>query len=347
MSGSAYVPNPVDPTQPTNNQLAGFMAAEFRALKGYIQSIVGGTSGGSGSNFFFSGSFRNRLNNGNFTVAQRGSNFNVTTTQTVYTLDQWIVFSLGDTTNVTQGLNPTFFDPFKSYIRLAAGPSISSVHLGQRLEAITCGGFGVGSKLTVSGFYQVDNISASIPSVILQTCSAADNWATATDVSVAQDVVITAPQVANQMQFFSTTITLTAAAYNGLQLLFLFGSSIASRLVYLSQVQLEVGSSYTPFEYRSPGVDLAICRRYLQRPRFLNTALQNGPASIFITMPMGITMRAAPVFSILSNACINITGTPTLSADLSTSLFQALYTSVAGTTPVTIDLTFLATAELV
>lgn len=345
MSGSAYVPNPVDPTQPTNNQLAGFMAAEFRALKGYIQSIIGGTSGGSGSNFFYSGSFRNRLNNGNFSVAQRGTNFNVTTGQTVYTLDQWIVFSLGDTTGVTQGLGPTQPDPVKSFVRLAAGASISAVHLAQRMEAITCGGFGVGAKITVSGFYQVDNIAASIPSVVLQTCAAPDDWTTATDITVAQNVVITAPLVANQMQFFSATFTLTASAYNGLQLVFLLGSSIANRFVYFSQIQLEAGASYTPFEYRPPEVELAICRRYLQRPKFLTTALQNGPASILTSQPMGVTMRVTPNLTIVANNCINVTGTPVLSADISASLFQLAYISATGTTPVTLDLTFLASAE--
>lgn len=38
----AYVPNPTDPTQPVESVLAQTAAAEFRALKAYIQSIVSG-----------------------------------------------------------------------------------------------------------------------------------------------------------------------------------------------------------------------------------------------------------------------------------------------------------------
>lgn len=43
----AYVPNPVDVTQPTEDKFAKTAAAEFRALKAYIQSIVSG--GGPGA----------------------------------------------------------------------------------------------------------------------------------------------------------------------------------------------------------------------------------------------------------------------------------------------------------
>lgn len=38
----AYVPNPADATQPTEDKLAQTAAAEFRALKAYVQSIVSG-----------------------------------------------------------------------------------------------------------------------------------------------------------------------------------------------------------------------------------------------------------------------------------------------------------------
>jgi len=40
MSGSTYIPDPSDPTQPTGTQLARTAAAEFRALKGFVNSLV-------------------------------------------------------------------------------------------------------------------------------------------------------------------------------------------------------------------------------------------------------------------------------------------------------------------
>lgn len=59
----AYVPNPSDPTQPVDSVFASTAAAEFRALKGYIQGIVAGSGQLSG--------YRNIIRNGDFSVNQR------------------------------------------------------------------------------------------------------------------------------------------------------------------------------------------------------------------------------------------------------------------------------------
>ena len=67
----AYIPNPQDPTRPTTADLAGNMAAELQALKGYIQGLVT-----SGTNFAYIGGFRNRLNNGDFNIYQSYSTRN-------------------------------------------------------------------------------------------------------------------------------------------------------------------------------------------------------------------------------------------------------------------------------
>lgn len=42
----AYVPDPTDRTQPVDSVKASTAAAEFRALKGYVQDNIGGGGGG-------------------------------------------------------------------------------------------------------------------------------------------------------------------------------------------------------------------------------------------------------------------------------------------------------------
>jgi hypothetical protein len=62
----------------------------------------------------------------------------------------------------------------------------------------------------------------------------------------------------------SQTITLPATASNGFELAIGFGSGIGNGVtVDISNVQLEVGSYATPFEWRPYGMELQLCQRYL------------------------------------------------------------------------------------
>ena len=56
-------------------------------------------------------------------------------------------------------------------------------------------------------------------------------------------------------------------------------SSIASRVVYYSEFQAELGKVATPFEHRSYGEELALCQRYFEMIEFENSQDQNGSSS--------------------------------------------------------------------
>jgi hypothetical protein len=73
--------------------------------------------------------------------------------------------------------------------------------------------------------------------------------------------------------------------------------SSTSNAIYITGVQLEVGSKATPFEHRSYGQELALCQRYYQLLRnaalFAGTA--NGTTQVgSIGIPLAVAMRAAP-----------------------------------------------------
>ena len=80
-----YVPNPSDPTNPTTANFAGSMAAEFQALKLYIKQMAQ------------TGYRRNLLINAAMNIDQlnSGSVYTISSGNSQYVIDQWIVSTSG------------------------------------------------------------------------------------------------------------------------------------------------------------------------------------------------------------------------------------------------------------
>ena len=89
-----------------------------------------------------------------------------------------------------------------------------------------------------------------------------------------------------------------------------FGASGAVDLIstlnatwYITGVQLELGSSATPFEHRSYGQELALCQRYcfsLKPTAGVATypaTNENATQGMYAVIPLPVTMRAAPSLS--------------------------------------------------
>lgn len=293
----AYVPDPTDATQPTTNQLAGNMAAELQALKGRINSLVAG-----GSNFYYSGSFRNRLKNGCFSVAQRGVGVTVGAGIFGYTIDQWIVYSTGSATTITQG---SAVGTANKYVTIAPALGNTFLQFMQRIEAFDCTDMTSGTPVTVSGFYYVTNVAAGLPSIALYTPTVVDNYGAIATVGPAVAMTVSPALAANTWQFFSYTFTLSAAATTGLGLYFTWAAGAPGQSISFDSVQLEKGSQYTPFEQRPVEVELAMCQRYYQTLHVdvwgygaaTNTFAQK------LTLPT--TMRIAPVYSVVAAGSLN------------------------------------------
>ena len=86
------------------------------------------------------------------------------------------------------------------------------------------------------------------------------------------------------VKYASTGATTAVATTNGATFL-------------LTGVQLELGSSATPFEHRSYGDELLRCQRYYCEPLPQGStfsAMQNSTTHIIATIPAGVPMRAAP-----------------------------------------------------
>lgn len=282
----AYVPNPQDPTQPTTAQLAGNMAYELQALKGYIQSLVS-----SGTNFAYIGSFRNRLNNGSFRVQQRGNSVTVPNGIIAYTLDQWIVYSAGDSTVVTGGTGGVASN--NNFLQLVPGAANTLVQLFQRIESANCQDLVAGTSVTISGFFSGSSLTGSIPTITLLTPTAVDNWASTTTVGAFTPMVISA-QAVNTLQFFSQTFVLSADATAGLEVVFNWGGA-AGLTLQLASMQLEKGAQYTQFEYRPIEVEFRLCQRYYQSQHWYSSSTAAAAsAQAGNSTGLGTTMRTTP-----------------------------------------------------
>lgn len=98
----AYIVNPSDPTEPINSRGAAQGAEEFRALKGLLQTLIGGSAG-----FPISSLKKNAIIGGDFDTNpwQRGKNF-VGIASTAYSADRWKHLKVGTMVeDVTQTLD--------------------------------------------------------------------------------------------------------------------------------------------------------------------------------------------------------------------------------------------------
>jgi len=111
-----------------------------------------------------------------------------------------------------------------------------------------------------------------------------------------------------------------------------------SATLYITGVQLEVGSVATEFERRPYGTELALCQRYYQR-NFNPTAGVIGTASSAVVIPrFAVPMRAAPTVSAITTATIDLFGVAVVSASSTnfdsgtTTGCRAYYGGMSGST---------------
>jgi len=80
---------------------------------------------------------------------------------------------------------------------------------------------------------------------------------------------------------------------------------------YITGVQLEAGTTASPFEYRQYGTELGLCQRYFQRNTFDNSDYPFSSAYAYTTntaagyLPLAVPMRATPTVAIVTNMALN------------------------------------------
>jgi hypothetical protein len=235
--------------------------------------------------------FRNRIINGDMRIDQRNAGASVTPTANAYTLDRWIAglnvsskFSVQRSTTAPTGfVNSVLITSTSAYSVLSAdrfaftqfieGLNTADLAWGTASAKTVTLSFWVRSSLTGTFGGALQNNAADRSYPFTYTINVANTFEYKT-VTIAGDTTgtwLTDNQIGIQVRFSlgtGTTYSGTAGAWAGADYrsatgaVSLVGTNGAT--LYITGVQLEVGSVATPFERRDYGTELNRCFRYFQ-----------------------------------------------------------------------------------
>lgn len=250
---------------------------------------------------------RNRIINGGMEIAQRA-----TTATGAYTsvfvyasVDRWAVYSANSSTTQAQSSDvPSGFRNSFRVQRPSGNTGTNSLIFVQGIESSNCYDLS-GQAVTLSFWakrganYSGGNLSVSLVTGTTadQSIALIDTWAgRATPISSTAAITTT-----------WTRYTFTGTVGAGiLEAAALFswvpsGTAGADDSVYITGVQLEVGTAATPFERRQFGQELALCQRYFQWVPFsMGFSAAVGGYVMQTQVPFQVQMRAVPSFAALS-----------------------------------------------
>jgi len=249
--------------------------------------------------------FRNRLFNGSYAVAQRGTTFaSGSNNDDTYNLDRWYVLSDGnDIVDITQ--NTAAAPPEQKFcIALDVETINKKFGVAQIIENINCADL-QGQTVTlsfqakVSATTKLDNVKCAVVA-----------WSGTAD-SVTSDIISawgaegTNPTLIANATYENTpanlnvttswaTYTVSApidtASTNNV-IVFIWSDVTDTTLgdfLYLAGVQLEAGAVATPFERRPIGTELSLCQRYYEAA--------SGPVYLTYTNVSGTNTRSSSFF---------------------------------------------------
>jgi len=275
--------------------------------------------------------FRNRIINGAMVIDQRNAGAEVNPAANgVYYLDRWQVTSSA-ASKFKIGQNAGAVTPPTGYINYLGCTSLSAYTVGsgeaftvrQKIEGLNVAdlAWGTASAATVTfSFWVYSSLTGTFGGAIKNsaenrsypfsyTISAANTWEQKT-VTIAGDTTGTwlttngVGLVANFSLGAGATVSGTAGAWAGTNYSSATGATSVvgtnGATFYITGVQLEAGSTASPFEYRLYGTELALCQRYYYRnsPGASNSPLgagtvASGTAGTGITQ-FPVAMRSAP-----------------------------------------------------
>ena len=195
--------------------------------------------------------FRNRIINGAMMIDQRNAGASQTLgVGNTYAVDRWLV---GVATAAVTGQRVAGIGGYQYAFRITGGASNAGVFLTQRIESYNVSDL-VSSNVTFSCVIAASAITSITWTAYYPTVT--DSFGTVTQIATG-----TFSGITSSAQTFTTTFNAGASVANGLQFTFTIGT-MTSGTFTITGVQLEAGSTASPFEYRSYGTELALCQRY-------------------------------------------------------------------------------------
>jgi hypothetical protein len=249
--------------------------------------------------------FVNRLINGSYAVAQRGTTFaSGSNNDDTYNLDRWYVLSDGnDVVDITQ--NTADAPPEQKFcIALDVETVDDKFGVAQIIENINCADLRnqtvtLSFQAKVSATTKLDNVKCAIVAWSGTADSVTSDIISAWGVEGTNPTLITNAtyentpanlNVTTSWETYTVSAPIDTASTSNI-IVFIWSDvtdTTAGDFLYLTGVQLEKGSTATPFEFRSIGTELALCQRYYQVAR---NVVQSAST---ITSYLKVSMRAAP-----------------------------------------------------
>ena len=262
--------------------------------------------------------FQNRIINGGFNIAQRGTSFvSGANDNDTYNLDRWYVLSDGnDAVDITQATTvPT---GAKFSIGLDVETANKKFGIAQIIENANCfdaigGAVTLSFQAKVSSTTKLDNIKCAIvawsgtaDSVTSDIISAWEAEGT-NPTLIANATYENTPanlNVTTSFATYSVTANVDTASTSNI-IVFIWSDvtdTTAGDFLYVTNVQLEKGSTATSFDYRPYGTELALCQRYyFQYVKGTNQSIAIGTyylsSAVFCVVQFPVTMRATPTLS--------------------------------------------------
>jgi hypothetical protein len=310
--------------------------------------------------------FRNRLMNGDFNVAQRGTSFvSGANNNDTYNLDRWYVLSDGnDAVDITQ--TTTVPTGAKYSIGLDVETVNKKFGIAQIIENINCSDI-IGQTVTlsfqakVSATTKLDNVKCAIVAwsgtADTVTSDIISAWGVeGTDPTlIANATYENTPANLNVTTSFATyTVSAAVDTASTTNIIVFIWSDVTDTtlgdFLYVTNVQLEAGSVASPFERRDYGRELMMCYRYYYRlfPGSNSSSFGfNGYAFSATSAPMSgafpVQMRVDPTALEQSGTAGNYavstpsgivacSSVPTISTATNKMAFQVNFTVASGLT---------------
>jgi hypothetical protein len=320
---------------------------------------------------------RNRIINGNMLISQRYGTSSVTPGSGTYPIDRFQnTQSTASSFSYQQVAPPTALAGFVycqkatvlaartpaagdryDYLQAVEGLNITDLAWGTSSAKAVTASFWVYSSVTGTFAVSISNGGINRSYVNTYTISSANTW---TQVTVTfpgcPDGTWSTDNGTGLILFFdlgcgSNSETTAGAWQSG----FYERTSACVKLVntvsatfYITGVQLEAGTTASPFEYRQYGTELSLCYRYYYRIKpggsgsapFQGAGVSYTTSLVRFTVPFGVTMRAAP-------SALEQTGTAGDYAILQSSAWSVCTSvpSMADTSPNSVTVTFTSTGS--
>jgi len=285
------------------------------------------TANVNGSDVFNASSsfgLKNRIINGDFKIAQRGTSFTSgSNADDTYNLDRWYVLSDGnDAIDVTQ--TTTVPTGAKYSIGLDVETANKKFGIAQIIENANCfdaigGNVTLSFQAKVSSTTKLDNVKCAIVAwsgtADTVTSDIISAWgAEGTNPTlIANATYENSPanlNVTTSFATYSVTANVDTASTSNI-IVFIWSDvtdTTAGDFLYITNVQLEKGSTATSFDVRSYPTELAMCQRYFERRgnngqrTFLSSGGCNATDEFIGTFYYMVVKRDTPTFTVPSAA---------------------------------------------